>query len=361
VLSTLPKLVDKNFVIGFIVPVLIGVLSVVVLLRDVAPFSSLYLSMLEADSFTKLTILIMALWTLAILLMLMNHQLYQLLEGYKGPFARVASWQRKMLAKYDLEARTLQDKYHDPATRPNEYYEAIRRFEARWPRDSRFVLPTRFGNVIRAAESYPSKVYGVDSIAVWLRLGAVISHEYQLNIEDARSQVDFFINSWFLLVLFSIIAIVRGIFDVYSHWHTPTDLITVIQESFTAWKYVVAGAGALLLAWAAYEGAIERAKGWGELVKSAFDLYLPALAKQLGYEIPPNEKRRRQFWYAASDMFLHQQPLQPECWLTAKPADNADGRVPKSSLINAERESNGEDNNGGKSDSAKRMRIETDP
>jgi hypothetical protein len=86
--STLPKLVDKPFVIGFIIPVLIGVLAIVGLLRDIAPFSSVYSSLLDTDSFAKLTVFVLALWAIAIGLLLLNYRLYRMLEGYTGPFAR---------------------------------------------------------------------------------------------------------------------------------------------------------------------------------------------------------------------------------------------------------------------------------
>jgi hypothetical protein len=47
------------------------------------------------------------------------------------------------------------------------------------------------------------------------------------------------------------------------------------------------------------------------LVKSAFDLYLPSLARTLGYKLPRTQKKRRKFWNAVSSMTLYFEPMDP--------------------------------------------------
>ncbi len=76
-LSSLPKLADKNFLIGFIMPVLLGATGLLALLRDLPPFDGIYRSLLSTDDFTKLTIVVLTLWAVAILLLLLNLLLYR--------------------------------------------------------------------------------------------------------------------------------------------------------------------------------------------------------------------------------------------------------------------------------------------
>ncbi|AIP31934.1 hypothetical protein DR64_112 [Paraburkholderia xenovorans LB400] len=80
----------------------------------------------------------------------------------------------------------------------------------------------------------------------------------------------------------------------------------------------------------AYELAVSSAAQWGDVVKSAFDLYLPALAHQLGYELPDTLDQRFKFWEAVAKQFQFFQPLRPEDWKVfskttgeATPSDNS--------------------------------------
>ena len=69
--------------------------------------------------------------------------------------------------------------------------------------------------------------------------------------------------------------------------------------------------GGIAVAWLAYEGAVWRAVAWGDLIKSAFDLYLPSLARTLGYTLPNTQEKRREFWKEFSMMALYFEPMDP--------------------------------------------------
>jgi hypothetical protein len=57
-------------------------------------------------------------------------------------------------------------------------------------------LPTRFGNAIRSFEVYSRIIYGLEAIDGWPRLLAVIPADYRQAIDDAKAQVDFWVNIW---------------------------------------------------------------------------------------------------------------------------------------------------------------------
>jgi hypothetical protein len=325
-LSSIPKLVDKNFVVGFIIPVLLAAIGLLALLRDHEPVRSIYAAAVDADSFEKLTVIVLLLWAVAILLSLMNHTLYRLLEGYTGPL-RCTAWKEARQEEYRTERQRLKATYaivSNPKVFVSEelkrdYYAEVRRFAERWPTRRTLVLPTRFGNVVLAFETYPDQVYGADAIPAWLRLQGVMSKDALAQVEDARTQVNCCVNIVFLALLFAIVAAGHLALNAYGLRVQPERLVA------GCWGYAAAAAGGALVSRLAYLGAVERAVAWGGLVKSAFDLYLPALARQLGYGLPPAEAKRRLFWRTATSSFLYQVPIKSEDWPAAKPAGGAAG------------------------------------
>jgi hypothetical protein len=106
-------------------------------------------------------------------------------------------------------------------------------------------------------------------------------------ISDARSQVDFFLNITVLFTGIAVGAIVYIVFESIAQrtWWPP--------DSGATFEAAIAF---VLIAYVSYRLAIRQLTGWGDLVKSAFDCYLPDLAKQLGYVLPETESGRREFW-----------------------------------------------------------------
>ena len=60
--------------------------------------------------------------------------------------------------------------------------------------------------------------------------------------------------------------------------------------------------------------ARSRASAWGDLVRSAFDLYLPNLAKQMGYTLPGTIEERRKFWSKMNSVFLYNNAVPAKFW-----------------------------------------------
>ena len=339
-LASITKIVDRSFVVGFVIPVLLGAVGILALLRDFGPIKPFYANLIDTNSFANLTIVALLLWTAAIILLILNYRLYRILEGYSGPFNWTGSrnWLRaqyetakeKRLETFEILNTNLDPTASDKqkihrAILENDYYKEVRLFRASWPSEADLVLPTRFGNVIRAFETYPLVNYGVDSIPGWVRLRGIMPKDFRAMVDDARTEVDFFVNVWFFAVLFGLVALLRCIERAYFAWPDPYRIFA------GAAGFALAAAVGGLACWLAYEGAIDRARAWGETVKSAFDLYLPDLARKLGYELPATGEERRIFWDALNSSFLYQTPMNPEHWKVAKPAKVAgqdqNGRV----------------------------------
>jgi len=326
--SSLPKLVDKNFVLGFLLPVLLTAIALAVLYRETALLKDLYSALGSEDFSAALTVVGVTIWITAVLLMLCNNGLYRFLEGYIGPFKN-QWWRERRQAEFDKESKYLDDTYAaitkpesaaTPETR-REYFRRLRIFAERFPHLPHLVLPTRFGNVIRSFETYPLRVYGVDSIPTWLRMAAVIPKDFTSAIDSARTEVNFFINSWLLSLVVAGLALGSFASDAFDLWDAGQPVTGLKLD------YPISSLAAIAIAIFAYRLATERAVAWGGVVKSAFDLYLPALARQLGYSLPATRARREQFWDAVNSMLLYRQAISPESWPAAPaqpPSDAAD-------------------------------------
>ncbi|RKP46003.1 hypothetical protein [Trinickia fusca] len=335
--SGLSKLADKSFVLGFFLPALVGTVVFLWLNRDIEPFKTLLTEAAEDKTFSNLTVMLLSVWTLAVLLMAGNHWMYRVLEGYVWPLKQ--SWLRqRQLARRKQQRQaarvasaaissagsaskvlvvgtTRADGVQSRAALEFSYLRLRRKLALEYPDQRELVLPTRFGNVLRAFEMYAGNVYGVESIHAWPRLLAVVPKNYQETLADARAPVDFFVSLVFVSFLLGVIAFARCVADFLSGFYGGQ-----------LWVFVGVCTMAFIVSRLCYLAAVSTAIAWGEVVKSAFDLYLPALATALGYTLPSTAKERRRFWEDLANQFQFNAPLDPSRWSSAaKEQANAEG------------------------------------
>jgi hypothetical protein len=327
--SGLSKLADKSFVLGFFLPALVGVVAFIAMNRDIEPLAIVFRDSMQEKTFANLTVVLLVVWTLSVLLMAGSHWMYRVLEGYVWPLSHPEprKWQierrkrqrtavREAYAAVDAVESALGCSPAVPSETEREqrrllsqkklaYLRLKRALALEYPEQPELVLPTRFGNVLRAFEMYAGSVYGVESIHAWPRLLAVVPKDYQAILADARAPVDFFVSLVFMSFALGVVALARGGFSLLSG---PGGAATWIFWSIAAVAFVSVRL--------CYLGALSSAIAWGEVVKSAFDLYLPALANAMGYELPQTAEDRRRFWEAAANQFQFHEPMQPDLWPT---------------------------------------------
>lgn len=295
-------------------------LAVVFLFRDTDPIHAVYKLVFEEKTLSDLTVILAATWLTSVVLLLFNHHIYRLLEGYMWPLRRRA-WIDRQREKHDDLTGYLLATYPQifplPGTATDEvkseYFRRRQEFNTLFPYKRDLVLATRFGNAIRSFEAYPDKVYGADSIPIWLRLQALIPKDFTAAIGDARVQVDFYLNILVLAVLIGSAALVRLAINLYVIIRCGNNAIDMLSYCSQhdwgrvgfRWDLLIWIVASFALARLCYELAIHRAISWGGLVKSAFDLYLPDLAKQLCYSLPATNARRQEFWSAVNSQFLY--------------------------------------------------------
>jgi len=127
------------------------------------------------------------------------------------------------------------------------------------------IMPTRLGNILRAAESQSNTKYGLDAIICWSRLWLVLPDSAKKELQESRADLNTAARVWLWGILFLVWAI-------WAWWAIPVGL---------------------LVAWFAYGWMLESATTYGDLLESAFDLYRLELYKSLHFPLPQNPEVER--------------------------------------------------------------------
>jgi hypothetical protein len=312
-LASFSKIADRNFVIGFFLPALLLVLAAAYTFPELAWLGDVR-AVKSDKALTDLIYLVLGVWLVAILLIALVYFEYRILEGYLPPLSWMTWLKRRNQQEFDGLTAEKARMYREWGEQREQYPVSEQqrldsigvKLIASFPPSRHDIMPTRFGNAIRAFEFYPKVVYGADSISLWPRLVSVVSKDFQGAVSDARAPVDFFVNTCVLALLFGLCALGKLVFLlVWAAHSAAADAVPSLA---------VAAAIAFVVAGVAYWWAILNVANWGDLVKSAFDCYLPALGKQLGYVLPDTHEERRTFWTAFSRLATYEIPLTPGKW-----------------------------------------------
>lgn len=130
------------------------------------------------------------------------------------------------------------------------------------------LMPTRLGNILRAAERRPLEKYGLDAIICWSRLWLLLSEATKKDLQEARADLNNAARLWLWSLLF------------------------LVWAAWGAWWAIPLGLLSALFAY--YNWAIAAATTYGDLIEASFDLYRPLLYQSLRWDIPadPQEERR---------------------------------------------------------------------
>jgi hypothetical protein len=285
----LPKLLGKEFAIGFFLPAIAILLTIFGVLQLSEVCTDLPDILARQDPLIGGTVALFSVWIVGIALMALNRTFIRTLEGYgsANPF-RLLRWIqlrqfRKLVDRWVVlseqqDLREASDQSTDPDW-DTEFRDIRLRLAEEFPDDEDFVLPTKFGNVIRAFEVYPRVIYGLDAIPGWPRLIGVVPAEYRSHIEEAKSILDFWINLWAGAIVAFLLHVVLAIMD---------------HSMLLLWVLLSATLAAIVAATLARRAAAQ----WGALVKSAFDLFRGDLLKKLGFEQPRSIEAERELWQA---------------------------------------------------------------
>ncbi len=308
----LPKLFDRNFVIGFFLPVAIFI-TISILIVNPYPFGAQTSKFLTTDLLVGTTTIGLLSWVGGILLLALNRDLYRIMEGYLkyNPLKLLGWMEKRRYHRVVSELEKLDDEYSECIDQKKEFpvksrtrrNELMRQLAEEFPDKEEYLLPTPFGNVLRSFEVYPRYMYGFEAIDGWGRLLAVIPRDYVELIDAARAQVDFWVNLGIVFILLQIeyiaLAFITG---------TPLQWWIVLL-------FILLGTLAPLR-------ATSSAREWGDFVKSAFDVYRFNLLKSLGIELPKSREQERALWTKYSQAIIYRLPERlPDLEGTANPPE----------------------------------------
>ncbi len=129
------------------------------------------------------------------------------------------------------------------------------------------MMPTRLGNILRAAEQRPLEKYGLDAIVCWSRLWLLLPDAVKQDLTTTRTDLNAAARMWLWSLLFTLWSGVGAL------WAIPLGLLSALF---------------------AYRWAIAAAQTYGDLIEASFDLYRHLLYQSLRWQLPtnPNEERR---------------------------------------------------------------------
>jgi hypothetical protein len=229
----------------------------------------------------------------AVLVSLLTTPVLRLLEGYwpgwagslrrrltarmivRGAAADVR-WQQVAGPLFDPNASAAAAADPDPAERATKLavraelqaeYGRLERARERRPSQPEYYLPTKIGNILRAAETQPTDRYGLDAIVVWPRLWLVLPDSTRQEISGARTALDSAVAASIWGVLFLV---------------------------FIPWTIVALPIGLLVCAAAVLVWIPARAVVFGQLMLAAFDVHRTLLYQQLRWPLPvtPYDEQR---------------------------------------------------------------------
>ncbi len=162
------------------------------------------------------------------------------------------------------------------------------------------LMPTKLGNILRAAELYAYDRYGIDSIIVWTRLRPLLTDKAGVSLQDSKIAIDF-------MLLMSVLATTITLI-----W---CPLLAIFTNRLGLFLLCALG---WPLAWICYQNAVQRSLDYSEELKAIFDLYRYELLKALNRPIPTDIEAERKEWQALSYfLYYNYLPSEPSIWKQA--------------------------------------------
>lgn len=166
------------------------------------------------------------------------------------------------------------------------------------------LMPTRLGNIYKAAELYPFDRYGIDSVFFWTHLHQVLPDKFTEKLQEVKIATDFFLLCSLLCVIFPVLAV------PYLITHNAS-IVLIILCTLT-----------LVLGWLSYEAALIPALSYAELIRVAFDLYHRTLLKEFNFTPPDNIEDEKRLWRNLTDFLFRGFPLPTDVHFSTKERGN---------------------------------------
>lgn len=303
-LTNIAGVFSRYFIVGFFLPAFFA-LVVLAQVVDAAFLPSVYE---EASSSGQIAILGGAALLAGLFLLGTHHDVLRLYEGYPLQSARAPLRQIHALL-LERQRRRIDEVKRRIAECP----EGEDPFEIRWELDQRFphsqpglLLPTAFGNAVRAFEWHPHARWHLNGVGAWPHVENLLTAQEAQVLADARGDVAFFVNG-------SLVSALTGLTlaaDRIAHDPKP------------AWQLdVLTCAAPFALATLLYLAAVRAAMRWGSSVRASIDLHRRELYTKLGVRQPLNFSDERQIAWRLNSTLLVGDHMPDDMAAPPAPAD----------------------------------------
>ena len=159
----------------------------------------------------------------------------------------------------------------------NKYPQKLESLTLNYPTESEFIMPTRLGNILKAAELYPWIRYDIDAVAIWPRLFQLLTKEQAQGIVSLK-------NDMVLLLSLSWISYLSSLVWIVLNWFLISWFVTIVV--------ILSG----LFGYLFYRLSLVPALNYGLMIRVMFDLYRVPLLKALGEEKVQNLSEEIEVW-----------------------------------------------------------------
>jgi len=170
---------------------------------------------------------------------------------------------------------------------------AFGRRHADYPLRAASVMPTRLGNILRAAEDHALDRYEINAIVVWPRLYVLLPDRFTGALAAAKLPLD----------LMAVIGALATAFAV-----AGTVIAAIMLPSYAA---LACAGGGLLGSCLAYAGAVQAARPYAQLIRAGFDVHRTLLLDAVGLRRPRTYGEERSQWEQLSHLWLQGAPEGP--------------------------------------------------
>jgi hypothetical protein len=254
---------SRYFVLGYFVP---GFFTLVVLANLLTPSltPAAYEGLERQD---QILVLGAAGLLLGLVLLGLRYPIIRILEGYPFELGALRRLRRPLIWLQRRSFDRLQGIRDNLAS--SNRASAARLLDRRFHSKRERLLPTRFGNALRATENYPYTRWGLDAVAVWPRIDALLTDREQELHTNAMSDLAFFVNG-------TIGALTAGVILLVDAF-----IATPLSARFW-WLYLLP----FLIAYALYRAALGAAERHGTERRASIDLHRLDLYERLGVRTP---------------------------------------------------------------------------
>lgn len=211
----------------------------------------------------------------SLILATLSEALYRCLEGYSLPrYLKSRGIARNQRRREGLQNRV------ESSSEPLDV--ASRREDLDvYPRLKAWVMPTEFGNILRAGESYGNTQYGIDVVLLWSSLESVAPTQIAESLDRARTIMNYYVGVFWLSPAFVLASVLTAVIV-----QSPIHLLGILG---------------LVACPVSYAGAKRAGRMYSAGLRALADTCRHSLAKQLGLSVPRSLEDERALWRAVSN------------------------------------------------------------